>query len=100
MVTTDSTRSRRAGPQRRRKRKAARGAVQTALDLDAILGRFCEARSFLECGVRLIEGRDPTPDYPGDEATCLRYGLNLLHVAYNDLDVALMNAQVRRTGHG
>lgn len=69
---------------RNKGRKAARP------DLSEILRRFSEARSLLECGVRLLEDWDEEAGPgPGDEYVCLRHGLNLLIAAYKELDLAV-----------
>lgn len=70
---------------RNKGRKAARP------DLSEILARFSDARSFLECGVRLLEDWDEEAGPgPGDESVCLRHGLNLLKDAYRHLDSAIL----------
>lgn len=74
----------------RDRNKARRGKKKSAgaPDLYAILASFDEARSFIECGVRLLE--DWSGPGLGDEVVCLRHGLDLLTVAYKELDVATL----------
>ena len=69
-------------------RKAAR-TKHFRPDLYEILARFSDARSFLECGVRLLESWQGCGPGTGDESVCLRHGLKLLVSAYKDLDVAI-----------
>lgn len=59
-------------------------------DLLVILGQFSDARSILECGVLLLEDWDQSRIEPADEAICLRHGLKLLSVAYDELDRAII----------
>lgn len=58
-------------------------------DLYEILARFSDARSILECGVRLIENQNDTGPGLGDESVCLRHGLDLMIAAYRELDMAM-----------
>lgn len=67
-----------------------KGRKATRPDLSEILARFSDARSFLECGVRLLEDWEGDGSGPGDEAVCLRYGLDLMVTAYKELDVAVV----------
>lgn len=63
---------------------------KTREELDALLGRFSDARSILECAVRsLEEWHDPSTGI-GDELICLRHGLTLLGAVYNDFDLAIL----------
>lgn len=70
-----------------------KGRKATRPDLSEILARFSDARSFLECGVRLLEDWEGDGPGPGDEAVCLRHGLVLLASAYRELDSAITAAR-------
>lgn len=52
---------------------------------DAILGRFSDAQSVLECAVRALEGSQLPV---GAESVCLRHGLALLAEVYRELEGA------------
>jgi len=57
-------------------------------DLAEILGKFNDAWSFLECGAFYIENQDEDTGLgPGDGMVCLRHGLALFSVAYDELDL-------------
>lgn len=96
MAIANSNRARK-GPSRHksihRKEKSA-----PSPDLYGILGRFSDARSFLECGVRLLDCymEESGVPGPGDEVLCLRHGLHLLQAAYRDLDGAIVAHGHRR----
>jgi hypothetical protein len=67
-----------------------KGGKAARPDLSEILARFSDARSFLECGVRLLEDWDEEAGPgPGDESVCLRHGLDLMVTAYKELDLAV-----------
>jgi hypothetical protein len=61
-------------------------------DLYEILARFSDARSFLECGVRLVEERGESGPGLGDESVCLRHGLDLFVAAYKELDSVILSS--------
>jgi hypothetical protein len=58
-------------------------------DLPAILGRFAEVRSVIECVRRSLSSYDPLPGSPVEEATTLRIALAEFSAAYNELDKAI-----------
>jgi hypothetical protein len=85
---TKSVRKKRAGP-------SAPPEVNDVLNrFDTVLERFSHARSFLECGVRLLEAglEDPSCGL-GDETVCLRYGLDEFTAAYRALDQGIVATQ-------
>lgn len=54
-----------------------------------LLGRFSDARDFLQCGLSSLTARDERCFY-SPEVACLQHGLELLGKAYNDLDFWLV----------
>lgn len=67
-----------------------KGRKATRPDLSEILARLSDARSFLECGVRLLEDWEGDGPGPGNESVCLRHGLDLLVAVYKELDLAIV----------
>lgn len=65
--------------------------------LASVLAQLLDARNLLECGTRLIErGEGDLDDRHLTEATCLRYGLNVLNSAYDALDRATFTVKVEQ----
>lgn len=58
-------------------------------ELIEALGRFSDARCVLECAVRSLEAWHGPDSRADDEAVCLRHGLELLRLAYNDIDLSI-----------
>lgn len=56
---------------------------------DELLGRFSDARCFLQCATTALIARDEHGFY-SPELVCLRHGLELLRGVYNDLDLRLL----------
>ncbi|HEY6644132.1 hypothetical protein [Povalibacter sp.] len=54
-----------------------------------LLGRFSDARDFLQCALTSLTARDEGCFY-SPEVTCLQHGLELLRKAHNDLDLWLI----------
>jgi hypothetical protein len=101
MANTHSIRTGK-NPSRPKSGRRKRAEAPNPPDLNAILGsfydilgRFCYARSFLECGMRLVDHWCESSDRPspGDEAVCLRHGLDLFIAAYRQLDEAVTSSQ-------
>jgi hypothetical protein len=54
-----------------------------------LLGRFSDARCFLQCATTALIARDEHGFY-SPELVCLRHGLEMLRGVYNDLDLRLL----------
>jgi hypothetical protein len=68
-----------------RKNTAPKARVSRSVDLSEILGQFSDSRAILECAYTVLDC-----NAAGNEAVCLRHGLDMLSAAYNDLDKAIM----------
>jgi hypothetical protein len=65
---------------------------EPAFDANDLLGRFSDARCFLECAVCSLNEREDAC-HPGRELVCLRHGLELLRGVYNELDLRIGRGQ-------
>jgi hypothetical protein len=73
-----------------RNRTARKGrAKNPRARLDDLLGRFSDARCVLECAVRSPEEWHDPATAVGDEAVCLRHGLDLIGTVYDEPDLAI-----------
>jgi hypothetical protein len=66
------------------KNTAPKARVSHSVDLSDILGQFSDSRAVIECAYTALDCNSG-----GDEAVCLRHGLDMLQRAYNSLDTAI-----------
>jgi len=67
-----------------RKNTAPNAHVSHSVDLGEILGQFSDCRAIIECAYTTMDCKAA-----GDEAVCLRLGLDMLQRAYNNLDTVI-----------